>query len=50
MLQELLREGSLIKEAVKRLQFGLEHKRPKEPIDYYDLEFGISENEDVESI
>lgn len=44
MLQELLQKGSLIKEAVKRLQLDLENRRPKKT-DYYDLEFEISESD-----
>ncbi|XP_035219140.1 uncharacterized protein LOC118192309 [Stegodyphus dumicola] len=37
MLQVLLREGSLIKEAVKRLQLGIENERSKKT-DFYDLD------------
>lgn len=49
MLQELLREGSLIKEAVKRLQLDLQNKRPKKTTDYYKYEFDIPES-DTESL
>lgn len=50
MLQELLREGSLIKEAVKRLQF--ENQRPKKSTDFYKYEFDIPESgsESIDSI
>lgn len=48
MLQELLREGSLIKEAVKRLQLD-QNKRPKKSTDFYKYEFDIPES-DIESI
>lgn len=49
MLQELLREGSLIKEAVKRLQLDKQNKRPKRSTDFYKYEFDIPES-DTESI
>lgn len=49
VLQELLREGSLIKEAVKRLQLDKHDKRPKKSSDYYKYEFDIPES-DTESL
>lgn len=45
LMQELLREGSLIKEAVKRLQYGKEVTKKIDFYDYSDDEFGQNENE-----
>jgi len=45
LMQELLKEGSLIKEAVKRLQVGKDTTKKFDYYDYSDDEFGADENQ-----
>lgn len=42
LLQELLNEGSLVKEAVRRLQLGLHSSARTKCVNYYDCEFDRS--------
>jgi len=45
LMQQLLKQGSLIKEAVKRLQVGKETTKKFDYYDYSDDEFGADENQ-----